>query len=146
MIHFDVMTGRGLGHNAMLSGDRKAAERQSLNEHESLLDITTLPDYAKVMAMPPGPARAAAMQMLQAQAELREQEYPRYWNDTVPRRNISQSSSFIGPIDYDQNTNLAAVQMGDKVYMYPNLDPVRMSEWLNSPSMEDYFRNYIKGK
>lgn len=146
MIHFDVMTGKGLGHNAMLSGDRKAAERQTPMQHEELLDITTLPDYPTFLAMPPGPQKSLMYNTLVAQAELREQEYPRYWNDTVPRRNINQSSSFIGPIDYDQNSNLAAVQMGDKVYMYPNLDPVRMSEWLNSPSMEDYFRNYIKGK
>lgn len=146
MIHFDVMTGRGLGRNALLSGDRNAAIRQTPAQHEELLDITTLPDYPAFLAMPPGPQKSLMYNTLVAQAELREQEDPKYWNDVKPRRNITQSSSFIGPIDYDQNSNMAMVQMGDKVYPYPNIDPVRMAEWLNSPSMEDYYTNFVKGK
>ena len=146
MIHFDVMTGRGLSNNALMSGERKATERQTPIQHEELLDITTLPDYPAFLAMPPGPQKSLMYNTLVAQAELREQEDPRYWNDVQPRRNITQSSSFIGPIDYDQNSNLAAVQMGDRVYMYPGIDPVRMSEWLNSPSMEQYYLDYVKGK
>lgn len=142
MIRFDVMTGRGLGNNTLMSGDRKATERQTPLEHEELLDITTLPDYPTFLAMPPGPQKSLMYNALMAQAELREQEDPRYWNDTMPRRNITQSSSFIGPIDYDQNSNLATVQLGDRLYVYP-LDNQQMSEWLNSP-MERYYIDRIK--
>lgn len=142
MIHFDVMTGRGLGNNVLMSGDRTATERQTPAQHEELLDITTLPDYPAFMAMPPGPNKSLMYNALVAQAELREQEDPRYWNDSMPRRNITQSSSFIGPIDYDQNTNLATVQLGDRMYVYP-LDNQQMSEWLNNP-MERYYIDRIK--
>ncbi len=86
------------------------------------------------------------MPSLVAQAELREAEYPKYWDDSVPRRDISQSSSFIGPIDYDPYSNMAMVQLGNKVYPYTGIDPVRMSEWLNYPSMEDYYTNFVKAK
>lgn len=142
MIHFDVMTGRGLGNNVLMSGDRKATERQTPLQHEELLDITTLPDYPTFLAMPPGPQKSLMYNTLIAQAELREREDPRYWNDSIPRRNITQSSSFIGPIDYDQNSNLATVQLGDRMYVYP-LDNQQISEWLNSP-MERYYIDRIK--
>lgn len=145
MIHFDVMTGRGLSNNALMSGDRTATERQTPYEHAELLDITTLPDYQRIMATNPA-ALAMFMPSLMAQAELREAEYPKYWDDTVPRRDISQSSSFIGPIDYDPYSNMAMVQLGNKVYPYTGIDPVRMSEWLNYPSMEDYYTNFVKAK
>lgn len=145
MIHFDVMTGKGMGHNALMSGDRTAAERQTPLQHEELLDISSLPDYPAFLAMPPGPQKSLVYNALVAQAELRERENPRYWNDANPRKNITQSSSFIGNIDYEPNTNMAMVQMGNKVYPYSGIDPVKMAEWLNSPSMEDYYLRFIKG-
>lgn len=145
MINFDVMTGRGLSHNALLSGNREAVERQTPVEHEALLDVTTLPDYQRIMATNPA-ALPMMMPQLQAQAELREAEYPKYWNDSTPRRSVSQSSSFIGNIDYEPDSNMAMVQLGNKVYPYVGIDPVRMAEWLNSPSMEDYYHNFIKSK
>jgi len=144
MIHFDVMTGRGMGHNALMTGDRTAAERQTPLQHEELLDISSLPDYPAFVAMPPGPQKSLMYNALVAQAELRERENPRYWNDANPRKNITQSSSFIGNIDYEPNTNMAMVQMGNKVYPYAGIDPVKMAEWLNSPSMEEYYLNYVK--
>lgn len=144
MIHFDVMTGKGMGHNALMSGDRTAAERQTPLQHEELLDISTLPDYPAFVAMPPGPQKSLMYNALVAQAELRERENPRYWNDANPRKNITQSSSFIGNIDYEPETNMAMVQMGNKVYPYAGIDPVKMAEWLNSPSMEDYYLRFLK--
>jgi hypothetical protein len=144
MIHFDVMTGKGMGHNALMSGDRTAAERQTPLQHEELLDISSLPDYPAFLAMPPGPQKSLMYNALVAQAELRERENPRYWNDANPRKNITQSSSFIGNIDYEPDTNMAMVQMGNKVYPYAGIDPVKMAEWLNSPSMEDYYLRFLK--
>lgn len=145
MIHFDVMTGKGLGHNALMSGERKAVERQTPLQHEELLDISSLPDYPAFVAMPPGPQKSLMYNALVAQAELRERENPRYWEDSIPRRNVTQSSSFIGPVDYEPSTGMAMVQLGNKVYPYSGLDPVKMAEWLNSPSMEDYYLRFIKG-
>ena len=144
MIHFDVMTGKGMGHNALMSGDRTAAERQTPLQHEELLDISSLPDYPAFLAMPPGPQKSLMYNALVAQAELRERENPRYWNDANPRKNLTQSSSFIGNIDYEPDTGMAMVQMGNKVYPYSGIDPVKMAEWLNSPSMEDYYLRFLK--
>ena len=68
MIHFDVMTGRGLDNGALMSGDRRATERQTPAQHEELLDISTLPDYPAFMAMPPGPQKSLMYNALVAQA------------------------------------------------------------------------------
>lgn len=144
MIHFDVMTGAGLGNNALIGGVREAVERQTPYEHEALLDVTTLPDYQRIMSTNPS-AIAMFMPSLIAQAELREAEYPKYWDDSVPRLDVTQSSSFIGPTDYDPYSNMAMVQLNNRVYPYVGIDPVRMAEWLNYPSMGQYYNRFVKG-
>ena len=144
MIHFDVMTGAGLGNNALIGGVREAVERQTPYEHEALLDVTTLPDYQRIMSTNPS-AIAMFMPSLIAQAELREAEYPKYWDDSVPRRDVTQSSSFIGPMDYDPYSNMAMVQLNNRMYPYVGIDPVRMAEWLNYPSMGQYYNRFVKG-
>lgn len=144
MIHFDVMTGAGLGNNALIGGVREAVERQTPYEHEALLDVTTLPDYQRIMTTNPS-ALAMFMPSLIAQAELREAEYPKYWDDSVPRRDVTQSSSFVGPMDYDPYSNMAMVQLNNRVYPYVGMDPVRMAEWLNYPSIGQYYNRFVKG-
>lgn len=144
MIHFDVMTGAGLGNNALIGGVREAVERQTPYEHEALLDVTTLPDYQRIMTTNPS-ALAMFMPSLIAQAELREAEYPKYWDDSVPRRDVTQSSSFVGPMDYDPYSNMAMVQLNNRVYPYVGIDPVRMAEWLNYPSIGQYYNRFVKG-
>lgn len=144
MIHFDVMTGAGLGNNALIGGVREAVERQTPYEHEALLDVTTLPDYQRIMSTNPS-AIAMFMPSLIAQAELREAEYPKYWDDSVPRRDVTQSSSFIGPMDYDPYSNMTMVQLNNRMYPYVGIDPVRMAEWLNYPSMGQYYNRFVKG-
>lgn len=144
MIHFDVMTGAGLGNNALIGGVREAVERQTPYEHEALLDVTTLPDYQRIMTTNPS-ALAMFMPSLIAQAELREAEFPKYWDDSVPRRDVTQSSSFVGPMDYDPYSNMAMVQLNNRVYPYVGMDPVRMAEWLNYPSMGQYYNRFVKG-
>lgn len=144
MIHFDVMTGAGLGNNALIGGVREAVERQTPYEHEALLDVTTLPDYQRIMTTNPS-ALAMFMPSLIAQAELREAEYPKYWDDSVPRRDVTQSSSFVGPMDYDPYSNMVMVQLNNRVYPYVGMDPVRMAEWLNYPSLGQYYNRFVKG-
>lgn len=94
---FNVLTGKSLTSNAMKSGDRNATRRQTKEEHDALLDIRTLPEYKAILAMPPGPQKSLAIAALNAEAELREREYAKYWDDQYPRRNISQSSSWVRP-------------------------------------------------
>lgn len=134
---FDIITGNGLGSNILKSGDRLATFRQTPQEHEELLDERTMPGYQEAMALQ-GPARLFAIQQLRAQAQLREQEYPKYWDDEYPRRPIDQSSSWVGDINYDPYSNVAQVQLGNKVYSY-SMSPNRIAEILNSPSIGQEF-------
>lgn len=143
-MRYSVTTGPNLAGNALLAGDRRAADRQTPEEHEALLDISTLPDYRTVMLMPPGPQKMMALQALQAQAELREAESPKYWKDEQPRRPLFQSSSFIGDVEEDPASNILSVRLGDKIYTYPGVDPHQAAEFVNAPSMEKYFNNILK--
>ena len=134
---FDIITGNGLGSNVLKSGDRQATFRQTPQEHEELLDERTIPGYQEAMTLQ-GPARLFAIQQLRAQAALREAEYPKYWDDEYPRRPITQSSSWVGDINYDPYSNVAQVQLGNKVYSY-SMSPNRIAEILNSPSIGQEF-------
>ena len=140
---FDILTGAGLSNNVLKSGDRQAAFRQTPAEHEELLDERNLPGYREAMMLE-GPARLMAIQQLRAQAALREAEYPKYWDDQYPRRNISQSSSWVGDIDYDPYSNSAQIQIGNKVYSYYRT-PDQIAEMINSPSLGGYFNRVLKG-
>lgn len=140
---FDILTGAGLSNNALKSGDRQATFRQTPYEHEQLLDETNLPGYREAMMLP-GPQRLMAIQQLRAQAALREAEYPKYWDDDYPRRDISQSSSWISDMDYDPYSQVLQVQMGNNVYAFPGQSPNNVADWLNSPSLGQYFNNKFK--
>ena len=140
---FNVLTGKSLTSNAMKSGDRNATRRQTKEEHDALLDIRTLPEYKAILAMPPGPQKSLAIAALNAEAELREREYAKYWDDQYPRRNISQSSSWVGPVEYDPKTQIMTVQLGDKAYTYPNVTPDGVAKFINSGSLGK-FLNSVK--
>ncbi len=138
---FNVLTTKSGTGNALKSGDRNATYRQTDDEHKRLLDITTLPNYSVVMAMPPGPQRDMAIRALNAEAQIREAEVAKYWNDKVPRRPIGQSSSWVGNVDYDPNTNTMNVDLGGKIYTYPNVTPDGLARFLNSGSLGTFLNN-----
>lgn len=131
---FNIISGEGMGDNVLKSGDRQAAFRQTPQEHEELLDYTNLPGYREVMEMPIGYPQLAALGRLKLQAEQREQESPKYWLDDYPRRPISQSSSWVSDINYDPETQMAEIQLGNKVYGY-SMSPNRIAQILNAPSI-----------
>lgn len=135
---FNVLTGKALSNNSMKSGERTAAERQSSDEHDRLLDIRTLPGYEQVISMPNGPQKMMAIAALNAEAKLREREYAKYWNDQIPRRSISQSSSWVGDVDYDPYSQLMTVSVDGKTYSYPNKSPDEVADLLNSSSLGKY--------
>ena len=132
---FNVLTGKGLTHNSMKSGDRRATERQTKEEHDKLLDIRTLPSYRHVLAMPPSPQKSIAIAALNAEAAIREREYAKYWDDKLPRRDISQSSSWVGNVQYDPDTQTAIIDLGGKLYTYPGVTPEGLARMLNSGSL-----------
>lgn len=141
---FNVLTTQGGSGNAIKSGDRQATLRQSTSEHNALLDVSTLPEYKAVMAMPPGPQKAMAIAALNAKAQLREREYAKYWDDEYPRRPITQSSSFIGDIQYDPYSELMTVNVGNKSYAYSNQRQDNVANFINSNSLGKYYNDTLK--
>lgn len=138
---FNVLTSQGGTGNALKSGDRLATERQTQSEHDKLLDISSLPEYQAVISMPPGPQRDMAIKALNAEAQLMEKEYPKYWNDEYPRRPISQSSSWVGNVQYDPSSQVMNIQLGNKTYSYPNVSPEGAARFLNSDSLGRFLNN-----
>lgn len=138
---FNVLTSQGGTGNALKSGDRLATERQTQSEHDKLLNISSLPEYQAVMSMPPGPQRDMAIKALNAEAQLMEKEYPKYWNDEYPRRPISQSSSWVGNVQYDPSSQVMNIQLGNKTYSYPNVSPEGAARFLNSDSLGRFLNN-----
>lgn len=141
---FNVLTSKGGTGNALKSGDRLATQRQTQAEHNKLLDISSLPEYKVVMSMPPGPQRVMAIRALNAKAQLMEKEYPKYWNDEYPRRPITQSSSFIGDVNYDPYSQVMNVEVGNRTYSYPSQSTNDVSDFLNSNSLGRYYNNILK--
>lgn len=141
---FNVLTSKGGTGNALKSGDRLATQRQTQAEHNKLLDIRSLPEYTAVMSMPPGPQRQMAIRALNAKAQLMEKEYPKYWNDEYPRRPITQSSSFIGDVNYDPYSQVMNVEVGNRTYSYPSQSPNNVANFLNSNSLGSYYNNILK--
>ena len=141
---FNVLTSKGGTGNALKSGDRLATQRQTQAEHNKLLDISSLPEYQVVMSMPPGPQRVMAIRALNAKAQLMEKEFPKYWNDEYPRRPITQSSSFIGDVNYDPYSQVMNVEVGNRTYSYPSQSPNDVANFLNSYSLGSYYNNILK--
>ena len=141
---FNVLTSKGGTGNALKSGDRLATQRQTQAEHNKLLGISSLPEYQVVMAMPPGPQRVMAIRALNAKAQLMEKESPKYWNDEYPRRPITQSSSFIGDVNYDPYSQVMNVEVGNRTYSYPSQSPNDVANFLNSNSLGRYYNNILK--
>lgn len=141
---FNVLTSKGGTGNALKSGDRLATQRQTQAEHNKLLDIRSLPEYTAVMSMPPGPQRAMAIRALNAKAQLLEKEFPKYWNDEYPRRPITQSSSFIGDVNYEPYSQVMNVEVGNRIYSYPSQSPNDVANFLNSNSLGRYYNNILK--
>ena len=141
---FNVLTSKGGTGKALKSDDRLATQRQTQAEHNKLLDISSLPEYQVVMAMPPGPQRVMAIRALNAKAQLMEKEFPKYWNDEYPRRPITQSSSFIGDVNYDPYSQVMNVEVGNRTYSYPSQSPNDVANFLNSNSLGRYYNNILK--
>lgn len=141
---FNVLTSKGGTGNALKSGDRLATQRQTQAEHNKLLDIRTMPEYTAVMSMPPGPQRVMAIKALNAKAQLREREYSKYWEDKLPRRSISQSSSWVGNIDYEPYSQVMNVNIDGKTYSYPGQSPEDVANFVNANSLGSYYNNILK--
>ena len=134
---FIVKSGKkSYSDNALKGGNRLATYRQTEQEHDDLLDISNLQDYPLYMAMPDGPQKVEFKNYLVEQAIQREKDNPKYWNDEKPRKPISQSSSWVGDIDFNPEANLITVALGDKgttKTVYGTADDA--ADWVNASSL-----------
>ena len=142
---YTVLAGKGLGGNVLKGGDRTAASRQTQEEHDNLLDIKSLPGYSRFLAMPPGPAKTLALKALEMEAEEQERTNPKWWMDERPRREITQSSSFINGVSVDPNSGMGTVQIKDRIYLYP-MTTQQATEFVNSDDLGRYFNNVLLNK
>ena len=145
---FTVNTGNpSFSDNALKRGDRLATYRQTQQEHDDLLDISTLPDYPFYELMKDGPEKEEFKNYLVVQAIQREKDNPKYWDDEEPRKPISQSSSWVGDIDFNPETNLITVALGDKgttKTIYGNGDDA--ADWVNAQSIGQKANHDLLGR
>lgn len=141
---FNVLTTKGGTGNALKSGDRRATERQTKQEHEDLLDYKDLPEYNIVNALPNGSKKSKALNALMVKAQLMEKGYPKYWEDKFPRRTISQSSSWVGDVNYDPYSQVMTVDMGNNSHAYSSQSPEDVANFVNAPSMGKYWHDNLK--
>lgn len=130
----DIVAARGLGNNALKSGDREALERQSQADHDALLDISTLPAYGEYLAAPAN-LKPILLAALEAQARAREADYVKWWEDKEPRVPVSQSSSWIGGANYDPYSQNLTLKEGNRYKSYAGISPERFAQILNSNSI-----------
>ena len=140
MITFNVLTSKSGTNNAAKSGNRLATERQTQVQHNDLLDIRTMPGYDAAMKLP-RLLRSPLLFALKKGAELRERQFPKYWDDRLPRREISQSSSWVGNVQYDPDTQTALIDLGGKLYTYPGVTPDGLARMLNSGSLGKFLNS-----
>lgn len=131
-MRFDILQTPGLEGNFLKSGDRDAVDRQTASEHEAALDITTLPDYPLYVST----RNPVLLEMLRAQAAQREANLSKYWDDQVPRKPVSQNSSFVQTINYDPySQHMTAVLDNGRTVSYGGKSPSQVAEILNSTSI-----------
>lgn len=130
---FEILTGQG----NVRAGNRKAVVRQTQQEHNNYLDPKFVfpEDYARIQMLEE-PMRSIMMRRLEdAAKEYEEKDIVEYWDDNSPRRSVTNSSSWVGNINYDPETRQAGVTIGDKIYTYVNVSPDEMAKLLNEPSI-----------
>ena len=131
-MRFDILQTPGLEGNFLKSGDREAVERQTSQEHEAALDITSLPDYPLYLQT----RNPVLLEMLKAQAAEREAQLAKYWNDELPRRPVAQNSSFVNGIIEDPYTNNMTVLLDKgRTVTYSGKSPKDVADILNSTSI-----------
>lgn len=116
---FEVLTQKGFGDNALLGGNRAARQRQSPQEH-------------------------AEEEALLAQG-IPEQTF-KYWNDAYPRAPVFQSSGWINDFNYDPNSKILTVLMGDKGHSqtFSGVEPNQVEEWLTSSDLGKHYWQYYR--
>lgn len=147
MITFPVRTGAALTRNALFTGQSDARLKQTPSEHRNLLDYKTIPGAMKILANPNPAIRASGIARLKQMAIAREKAYPKYWNDTVPRRDKGvrplSSSSWIGNVTY--RPGMASIRIGARKYDCP-MSERQLKRFLESPSLGRYFNRFLRLK
>lgn len=134
-MQFNISKGCGLGSNILKSGEHRARYRQTDEEHRVALDPKNTEEWRMAQLAPNPLVKAQLEAMAVNRAKMREQELPEYWDDELPRRQVSQSSSWVGDVQYDPYTQNMTVILGKKSKSYPGVTPTRVAEILASSSI-----------
>lgn len=143
---FDILNGdKSFSSNALLGGDREATKRQTVEEHNALLDPYTTDTGMAIFAAPPA-VRPLILQKAIEEAEEREAESPHYWEDEEPRRPITQSSSWVGNTEYNPTTSITTIALGKNgktIARYTSAE--QMDSMVNAPSIGRFvLSNFLK--
>lgn len=119
--------------NVLLNGSNaEAAYRQTPTEHEEALH-----KYER-----PGQTPAERL-IATEQGMIEEQMLPKYWNDTIPRRDVGGSSSWINGIEYLPDFGLAIMNTKGREYYYPATNE-EMGDWITSDSIGGTYNEKFK--
>lgn len=128
-MQFDIIHGKGLGNNALLGGDRLAANHQSQAHHDAALNR-----YTKGKIYPRTPVGLLKRQIDVMKGKAYEKSLPQYWDDKYPRRPINQSSSWIQGLNYNPKSKIGTIKYGDK-YHTKYMTDYDAAQFVNAPSI-----------
>lgn len=128
-MQFDITHGDGFGNNALLGGDRLAANHQSQAHHDAALNR-----YTKGKIYPRTPVGLLKRQIDVMKGKAYEKSLPQYWDDKYPRRPINQSSSWIQGLNYNPTSKIGTIKIGNKYYP-KHMTDYDAAQFVNAPSI-----------
>lgn len=129
-MQFDIINGNeSLSNNALLGGNRLAANHQSQAHHEAALNR-----FTKGKIYPSTPAGLLKRQIDIAKGKAYEKSLPQYWDDKYPRRPITQSSSWIQGLNYNPDSKVGTIKIGNKYYP-KHMTDYDSTQFVNAPSI-----------
>ena len=128
-MQFDIINGSSsYSDNALKSGNRLAANHQSPAHHAEALNKFT---KGKIYT---GPAGLLKRQIDIMKGKAYEKSLPQYWDDKYPRRPITQSSSWIQSLNYNPNSKVGTIKIGNKYYP-KHMTDYDAAQFVNAPSI-----------
>ena len=129
-MQFDIINGEPVySNNALKGGDRLAANRQSLAEHDLALNRFT---KGKIYGRTPVGLLKRQIDIMKGKAY--EKSLPRFWDDKYPRRPITQSSSWIQGLNYNPTSKVGTIRYGNKDHSKYMTD-YDSAQFVNAPSI-----------
>lgn len=129
-MQFNIINGNeSLSNNALLGGNRLAANHQSPAHHEAALN-----KYMGTAKFDRTPMGLLKRQIAIMKGKAYEKSLPQYWDDKYPRRPITQSSSWIQGLNYNPKSKVGTIKIGNKYYP-KHMTDYDSAQFVNAPSI-----------